>query len=1234
MDKHQEAELRSELKSLFRSKYNSEKWQRMLIDFFGAREIRAIPRELTSEHNDKVVGRELGKLSLPGFEIGLYEFEIKKSYRIAFNRVGLRSLVKSYTNYEVDAALVVYYSGNQWRLSYICDLRDEKTAPKRFTYLFGNPDETYRTPIDRFLFLKDNGVTLKNINDAFSVEKLTTDFFNGYKAQFRKFCTHIGGEEKWQRDYVKKLLGRLVFLQFLQKKGWMGVPLKSNGWKGGDPNYIRTLIDRHKGNDRLLTEVLEPLFFETLNQERPNDGVAPVLGDQIRIPYLNGGLFDRDELDRQEIDFPFAFFDDLIEFFSHYNFTIDENDPDDSDVGIDPEMLGHIFENLLEDNKDKGTFYTPKEIVQYMSRESLIQYLCSHTDASLHPAIERLIQAGEVEPLLQDRQVAVQIDDLLRAVKVCDPAIGSGAFPMGVLSEIFKCRRMLYGFMKNSQSFSPSQIKREIIQQNIYGVDIEQGAVDIARLRFWLSLVVDEEQPQPLPNLDYKIMQGNSLLESFEGIDLSKFAEEQQANGELFGSSFEAQTREAIEPLIKRHFSVTDHPEKELIRAEIDGIIRQHIEESLARRERELKTGVTHHQRIVKSLQEFIDNPVTTTANRLKYQRNLKLEQRQLDIVQRQLTKVADSREHIKQVERTNRPFFLWHLYFKDVFDQGGFDIVIANPPYVQLQGNSGFLAEQLEGAGFETFTRMGDLYCLFYEKGIGLLKEGGVETFITSSKWMRAAYGEKLRAYLGALNPHTLIELGPGVFDSATVDTNILIVEKAKGSGVVQTSTIRGKEDFNRLAFSRFVIPPQGASWISKSDAEISIDKKVHIYGTPLGSWDIKINFGVKTGCNDAFIIDGAKRADLIAADPKCAEIIRPLLRGKDVGYYTSLQSGYYLISTFPSLGIEIDSYPSVRDYLLSFGKRLHQTGEPGCRKKTHNEWFETQDPIAYYDELSCEKIIWKRIGSILRFCYDDTGSVVLDSTCFSSGPCSKYLTAVLNSKMGHYLLKDAPKTGTGDLLISVQALEPIAVPILSEAERKPFEELVNEIIRLKKMEPTTDTSALEAEIDRMVYDLYGLTEEEINIVEGREPVPEQIPEKKMKEYDFFISHATEDKNFVRPLAKVLKKEGCKVWYDEFEMKLGDSLRQKIDHGLANSRYGIVVISNHFINKNWTAYELNGMIAREIDGVKVVLPLWHNITKEQVIAYSPTLADKMALETGKHEIAQIVEKLKELLAE
>lgn len=238
----------------------------------------------------------------------------------------------------------------------------------------------------------------------------------------------------------------MVFLQFLQKKGWMGASASHSNWKGGDKNFLSKLVNNHSNDKRLLSDVLEPLFFGILNtkiEEREtfflkNKWNISLLKEFNGIPYLNGGLFDKDRIDELDIDFPYSYFKDLMEFFSMYNFTIDENDPDDSEVGIDPEMLGHIFENLLEDNKDKGAFYTPKEIVQYMCRQSIIQYLKTHEpDEQYIEPIEELINNGIIMPILQTQSIASRFMQLLKNVKVCDPAIGSGAFPMGILYVLY-----------------------------------------------------------------------------------------------------------------------------------------------------------------------------------------------------------------------------------------------------------------------------------------------------------------------------------------------------------------------------------------------------------------------------------------------------------------------------------------------------------------------------------------------------------------------------------------------------------------------------------------------------------------------------------------------------------------------------------------------------------------------------------------------------------------------------
>ena len=486
------------LRQIFQQPFNIQEWQQMLQYYFLATELRREPERINGTSEDEQ-GYYLGAIdTIDNYHIGLFYYKIQRG-NVARKRVGLRNLVHQFVHHttgDFDAALVVFDSNETvWRLSFICDIKGESTAPKRYTYVFGEDDNYYNTPVGRFDALQKNGISFGHIKEAFSVESLSKEFFDGYRDRYKKFLDYTRNDTKENRDYVKKLLGRLVFLQFLQKKGWMGVPLSNKKWEGGDKAYLSNLIERHNCNNRLLSDILEPLFFNTLNELRDNDKADSRLGDNIRIPYLNGGLFDKDELDKKDIDFPYSYFKELMDFFAMYNFTIDENDPEDSEIGIDPEMLGHIFENLLEDNKDKGAFYTPKEIVQYMSQESVCQYLKSHTSEELHIAIDTLIKKKDVDDILKCKDNASKINKLLIEVKVCDPAIGSGAFPMGVLNVLFDCRHLLYPYTGSKEDFSWAKVKREIIQNNIYGVDIEKGAVDIARLRFWLALVVDENEP-------------------------------------------------------------------------------------------------------------------------------------------------------------------------------------------------------------------------------------------------------------------------------------------------------------------------------------------------------------------------------------------------------------------------------------------------------------------------------------------------------------------------------------------------------------------------------------------------------------------------------------------------------------------------------------------------------------------------------------------------------------------
>ena len=461
--------------------------------------------------------------------------------------------------------------------------------------------------------------------------------------------------------------------------------------------------------------------------------------------------------------------------------------------------------------------------------------------------------------------------------------------------------------------------------------------------------------------------------------------------------------------------------------------------------------------------------------------------------------KIATIQEEVDEI-RDNKIFvgaFEWRMEFPEVLDEAGnftgFDCVIGNPPYIQLQ-KMGTDADALQKMHYETYERTGDIYCLFYEMGMKLLKPGALLSFITSNGWMKSAYGTSLRSMFSSqYQPSLLIDFaGYKVFDSATVDVNILSVIKSNTRRETIACSIK-KDDFAVEKLSDYVQTHclrctfGSESWSILSDIERSIKQKVETVGVPLREWDVQIYRGILTGYNDAFIISSEKREEILAnctdeqERERTAAIIRPILRGRDIKRYGYEFADQYIIATFPSKQYNIDDYQALRKFLLSFGmERLEQTGKEyiingekvKARKKTNNKWFETQDSISYWDDFSQPKIIWKRVGSIIRFSYDENGVFGLDSTCFATGKHIPYLCCVLNSSMGHYLLNGAPRTGTGDLLISVQAVEPVRVPIIDDNDGT-FIELVKQYI-------TQPSNNLDAEIDNLVFELYGLNHEE----------------------------------------------------------------------------------------------------------------------------------------------------------
>lgn len=703
------------LRKLFRSSFNLTQWYTFLQYFFNATELKEEPERIIGSTSDD--GYYLGNIdTTDSYRIGLFHYNITKG-SVANRRVGLRNLVKSFINPtwgEFDAALVVFDSGDHWRLSFICDIKGEATSPKRYTYVFGSDDLLYRTPIERFNFLKKKGISFENLKTAFSVEALSNEFFDRYREQYADFIQYITGKRfvkvgsKWEekrlsepnaalmrafdynekkiRDYVKKMMGRITFLHFLQRKGWMC----------GDLNYMQNMFENSLYKNDYLDSVLEPLFFGILNTKPAErealfadyDWDKSLLNEWKDIPYLNGGLFERDKEDEPESRFPADHFKRLFQFFSEYNFTIDENDPNDAEVGVDPEMLGKIFENLLEDNKDKGAFYTPKEIVRYMCQESLIAYLETNTSVAKDKIRQFVLSPEEgVKDIPENKKP--KLLTALENVKICDPAIGSGAFPMGLLNELLLCREVLSG-----DHYDRAEIKKSIIQNNIYGVDIEKGAVDIARLRFWLSIVVDEETPSPLPNLDYKIMQGNSLIESFMGVDLSELTYEKEYKkdkGEI--SLFDNEKnrlQKTVSHLLFSYYCCSDHDRKMTLQQEISDTI------------------------------------------------NKQLEAQAYD------STILDKLKTINLAENSN--FFLWHTWFSDVFnrdDKEGFDIVIGNPPYVSAVNMARTDEEKLlYKQSYPEATGAYDMYVLFLLLGAKL--SSNIYCWIIPNKLLVADYAKK----------------------------------------------------------------------------------------------------------------------------------------------------------------------------------------------------------------------------------------------------------------------------------------------------------------------------------------------------------------------------------------------------------------------------------------------------------------------------------------------------------
>ncbi len=1024
-----------------------------------------------------------------------------------------------------DAGIFIFYDehGN-FRFSliytnYLGKKRDFSSF-KRFTY-FVSQDQTNKT------FLSQIGEgdlsTIEKIKEAFSVEKVTKEFYLQYYQLFENLKNNLENNHSFLNEayrneidkdnFAKKLLGQIVFLYFIQKKGWLGVA-SDKKWGEGDKNFLTNLFKESQNQGKnFFNDYLEPLFYDTLNKPR-RDSVDPSYSPyfKLRIPFLNGGLFEPEyDWKNSFINLNNDVFAQILDTFDHYNFTVEEENPDDKEIAVDPEMLGKVFENLLPENlrKGKGTYYTPREIVYYMCRESLIQYLVSNQTFFSEEEIRNYIQAAqelnqngveEIKKNWQNKKFLFdqwkELNNLLQNIRVCDPACGSGAFLVGMLNEIVSLRQFVQIILNETEK-NEYMLRKETIQNCLYGVDIDPGAIEIAKLRLWLSIIIDYplESVEPLPNLDYHLMTGNSLIETFEGINFYEESED-QIKGKLPISNERSRKIEELKSKINEYFNLHDEESKKKKREEINTIKDWLIKKPIEELEEKLKTEIEIET-------SAAQNAWNDKEKREKYLKDVFIKK---DLNKRQTLKKFLDEFHNSKKER---PFFLWKIEFIEVFqEKGGFDIIIGNPPYIQLQktyDSKNKYADLYKNENYQTFNRRGDIYCLFYEKGINLLRNSGHLAFITSNKWMRAKYGQKLRSFFLKYNPKILIDLGPAVFESATVDTSILIIQKSANNHQLRAVTIKENKkeniDFNIYLKEKGVILRNlgESAWVIIDDVEQKLKEKIERIGKPLKEWDVKIYYGIKTGFNEAFIINSAKREEILNnckdenERKRTDTIIKKVLRGRDIRRYYYEWADLYII--LPLEGINIDNYPAVKEHLLKYKDQLLTRAGAGVNYK----WYELQaDPSAHIQEFEKEKLVWQEIVREPSFAYDDQKYYCEATTFIMTGSNLKYLIAILNSNSGAYIFRQfyaGGGLGEEGYRYKKHYLEKLPILYISSENEiiiKQIETFVDKILAftkdddyLKNSEKQAKVKDYERQIDQLVYQLYSLTPEEIEIVE-----------------------------------------------------------------------------------------------------------------------------------------------------
>ena len=991
----------------------------------------------------------------------------------------------------------------------------------------------------------------KGLLDAW-INQLDTDalnkrFYNDLFGWFERARAEIQFPEnlhKKREDWIIRLITRLLFVWFIKEKGLVDDKLFIKG-------HIKTLLkNKDLDDDSYYRVVLQNLFFATLNTPIKNRGfskknhkshrdfslyrykdeieaepAADALLDLfVKTPFINGGLFDcLDDYDSptsaknsgrkgggertdyfsdvhgKELSLPNRLFFDgsgLLTTFNRYKFTVEENTPIEQEVALDPELLGQVFENLLaaynpetRENvrKQTGSYYTPRKIVDYMVGQSLMSYLEEKTqpeDGDTKYWQEKLDYLLDYHDAFNDADKLFQENErksIVRAIselRTLDPAVGSGAFPMGILhrlnlvldrldpkneewhalqkeraqkdaGKVFndpldkkavrekRLNEINETFTRYSSGFGR---KLFLIQNSIFGADIQPVACQITKLRFFISLAIEQEAGKdkknnygikPLPNLETRFVAADTLIR----IDKPKQVELQAPEAEVLELKLK-QNREQYFNAVSRTAKLHCRDEDQRLRKELATA---------------LKAGGWEEQGA---------------------------------------TRVAE-----------------WDLYDQnaaaDWFDPAwmfgipdGFDIVIGNPPYVPLQRDGGQLGSKYASQKFGSFARTGDVYMLFYERGLTLCRQNGALMFITSNSWLRAKYGARLRSVLTRHNPRLLINMGKDVFANVSVDANILFIENRANQNELQASDLNMSSEFSPSEWHH-IVPENTKAWTILSAPEEGLRAKIEQAGTQIKDWNVNIHYGIKSGCDGAFIIDDVTKNHLCAANPISIDIIKPTIRGKNIRRYSYQSANEWVIvipqgwtnankkGTLPEQFFHA-TLPAIYDHLKATGKQQGKGKGLYERTAMGDYWWELR-PCAYYSEFEKEKLLWIQLVNRGRFTYDDKKLNPVESVFSMAGEDIKYLLAVLNSHLINWQMRHiAPTSGMGVPQWKKTYVEQLPIPKISKTEQRPFIELAEKITAAKAANPDADTSGWEAEVDRLVYALYGLTESEIKIIEA----------------------------------------------------------------------------------------------------------------------------------------------------